>query len=245
MNYDYTNAGVRFLDVDVGDTEDSVQQQEKKHSDYGSIENARVMQDEGIETPTTENKATKNPSRTSEYEIEQTAIGESYNFDFDSPSFPHTSSNGSYGFHLGHSTKMNARNIMVFERRTNSFLEHGDEYERVPTQLKNNIRLVEDVNLDGGSISSSKGRLYLARYSFFNNEHDLKFALTVPPNIYRRIVSEFNDAFSVPCGLYFCFHGGDDAHTGVSHKDYVDIKLAWIFFVLIIGGLLAIEFLVD
>ena len=161
--------------------------------------------------------------------------GEDYDYDEEE----HISSIGR--FRLGASTTMSARNIMVHERRTSSFMNHGAEYELVPTQLKNNVRMVEDVNL----IGDAKGRLYLARYSFFNNCHDLKFALTVQPDIYERIMSELNDAFTVPCGLFFCCHGGDGAHTGVSHNDYVDIKLAWLFFLIVLGFLLAVDFLVD
>jgi len=140
-------------------------------------------------------------------------------------------------FRLGASTTMSTRNIMVHERRTSSFHEHGENYELVPTQLKNNVRMVEDVNL----VDDAKGRLYLARYSFFNNCHDLKFALSVHPDIYERIMSELSSAFTVPCGLFFCCHGGDGAHTGVSHNDYVDIKLAWLFFSIVLGTLLAID----
>ena len=149
----------------------------------------------------------------------------------------------STSFHCGVSTRMSSRNIMVHERRTSSFLAQGEYYELVPTQLKNKVRMVEDANLIDGT--TSKGRLYLARYSFFQNDHDLKYALTVQPDIYERIMSEVNDAFTIPCGLYFCCHGGDGAHTGVSHNDYVDIKLAWFFFLVVIGFLLAIEFLVE
>jgi hypothetical protein len=143
----------------------------------------------------------------------------------------------SKSFHLGESTRMSVRNIMVQERRTSSFLEYGDEYELVPTQLKNNVRLVEDMNMYDGS----RGRLYLAQYSFFNNCHETKYALTMHPGIYQQIMSEVNDAYSVPCGLFFCCHGGDGAHTGVSHNDYVDIKLAWAIFAFIIGCMIVIE----
>ena len=45
---------------------------------------------------------------------------------------------------------------------------------------------------------------------------------------YRRVLAEVNDSQEVPCGLYFCCHGGDGAHTGVSHDDRVDIRLAWV-----------------
>lgn len=140
-------------------------------------------------------------------------------------------------FHLGSPTRMSARNIMVRERRTSSFWKHGDEYELINTQLKNNVRLVEDVNL----IDNAKGRLYLAKTSFFKNFHDLKFAMTIQPDIYQKILTEVNDSANVPCDLYFCCHGGDGAHTGVSHNDYVNIKLAWFFLFMLIGILMAVD----
>lgn len=177
------------------------------------------------------------PRNNSHYASDDDASDGSSFFDEDEDDEAHLSQLTSQSFHLGASTKMSARNIMVHERPTSSFMEHGDEYELVPTKLKNNVRMVEDVNL-----IDDKGRLYLAKYSFFNNGHDLKFALTVQPDIYEKILREVNDAFSAPCGLYFCCHGGDGAHTGVSHNDYVDIKLAWFFFVFVIGVLLAVEF---
>ena len=142
-------------------------------------------------------------------------------------------------FHLGGTTRMSHSNILVRERRTSSFIAHGDDYELVPTQLQNNVRMVEDVNL----LHGGGGRLYLASYSLFNNGHDTKYAMTIQSDIYKRILNEVNEAHNVPCGLYFCCHGGDGAHTGVSHDDYVDIKLAWCVFLIIIGCLLAIEFM--
>ena len=39
--------------------------------------------------------------------------------------------------------------------------------------------------------------------------------------------------------LYFCCHGGDAAHVGVSHDDYVDIRLAW-FLVFVLFSVLII-----
>ncbi len=144
----------------------------------------------------------------------------------------------SSSFHLGNSTRMSAKNIMVHERVTSSFLKHGDEYELVNTQLKNNVRLVEDVNL----IGDAKGRLYLAQYSFFKNCHDLKFAMTVQPDIYEKIMAEVSDALNIPCDLYFCCHGGDGAHTGVSHSDSVNIKLAWFFFLMTMVILMSVEY---
>ena len=172
-------------------------------------------------------------------------VGESGYFDSDSDSDETLDASSSHlsseSFHLGSSTRMSARNIMVHERRTESFLEHGEDYELVNSQLKNNVRFVEDVNL----IDDAKGRLYLAKYSFFKNCHDLKFAMTVQPDVYEKIMKEVSDSFNIPCDLYFCCHGGDGAHTGVSHNDYVSIKLAWFFFAVTIGALMAVEFLVE
>mmetsp|Transcript_24637 Transcript_24637/g.52530 ORF Transcript_24637/g.52530 Transcript_24637/m.52530 type:complete len:265 (+) Transcript_24637:69-863(+) len=148
---------------------------------------------------------------------------------------------GGNSFHLGLSHNMSLTNIMVTERTTASFLEHGEEYQLVPTKLENNVRMVEDINLWDGT----RGRLYLASYSFFENRNSLKYALTVQPDIYQRVINEVNNAYNVPCGLYFCCHGGDGAHTGVSHNDYVDIRLAWFIFLFVIGCLLAVEFFVD
>ncbi|KAL3903309.1 MAG: hypothetical protein SGILL_010493, partial [Bacillariaceae sp.] len=125
-------------------------------------------------------------------------------------------------FHLGRS-RVSVANVFTSVRRTPSFEKYGEEYQLVPSKLKQNVKLVTDPNLS----DREKGRLYYARYSIYNNQHEPKYALTVQPMIYKEIIMEVNDAYSVPCGMYFCCHGGDGAHTGVSHDDYVDIKLAW------------------
>ena len=145
----------------------------------------------------------------------------------------------SKSFHLSENIRMSINNIMVQPRNTSSFSKYGDNYQLVPTQLKKNVRVVEDENMDGGD----RGRLYLAADSFFKNTYETKYALTTKPDIYKRIFSEVNDAYNVPCGLFFCCHGGDGAHTGVSHDDYVDIKLAWVIFLFVIGCIVAIEFM--
>ena len=140
-------------------------------------------------------------------------------------------------FHLGDHTRMSINNILVNQRRTDSFAQYGEDYQLVPTQLKKNVRVVEDMNMDYGG----RGRLYLASYSFFDNNHETKYALTIQPNIYKQLFTEVHDAYNVPCGLFFCCHGGDGAHTGVSHNDFVDIKLAWVVFIFVIGCLLGLE----
>lgn len=74
--------------------------------------------------------------------------------------------------------------------------------------------------------------------AFYRREEDPEYALSVSPDIYRKLVDEINDANSIPLGLYFCCHGGDGAHSGVADEDYVDIEVAYIvvgfFFVIII-----------
>jgi hypothetical protein len=139
-------------------------------------------------------------------------------------------------FHLG-TSRVSAANVFTSIRRTPSFELHGEQYQLVPTQLKQNVKLVTDVNLH----ERERGRLYFARSSFYHNTNEPKYALTVQPGIYREIVMEINDAFSTPCGLFFCCHGGDGAHSGVSHDDYVDIRLAWLITALIFVSILVIH----
>eukprot|EP00539_Tryblionella_compressa_P006627 CAMPEP_0178762326 /NCGR_PEP_ID=MMETSP0744-20121128/16475_1 /TAXON_ID=913974 /ORGANISM="Nitzschia punctata, Strain CCMP561" /LENGTH=234 /DNA_ID=CAMNT_0020416981 /DNA_START=6 /DNA_END=711 /DNA_ORIENTATION=+ len=142
-------------------------------------------------------------------------------------------------FHLGKS-RVSTDNVFTSIRRTPSFEEHGKEYQLVPTKLKQNMKLVTDPNLH----DREQGRLYYARYSIYNNSHEPKYALTVNTSIYRDIMMEVNDAYSTPCGLYFCCHGGDAAHTGVSHEDYVSIQLAWFILGLVVACLACINILV-
>jgi hypothetical protein len=143
-------------------------------------------------------------------------------------------------FHLGNRC-VSATNVYCSIRKTPSFEEHGNEYTAVPTQIRNNIKLVCESNLD----DRERGQLYLERYSYYQNRQELKYALTVQPGIYRDIIDEVNAAFATPFGLHFCCHGGDGAHTGVSHDDYVDITLAYILLSLVFVGLLWIHAMVD
>ena len=141
------------------------------------------------------------------------------------------------GFHLGNK-RVSAMNVQVSPRRTRSYDDFGGVYEQVPTQLKDNRKLVMDSNL----FAKEKGKLYLAQYSFYKNRNETKYAMTFQSDIYAHILNEVNQAHNVPCGLYFCCHGGDGAHTGVSHKDYVDIKLAWVIVAFVFAALLTVEF---
>jgi hypothetical protein len=142
-------------------------------------------------------------------------------------------------FHLG-TTQVNASNVWTSVRHTTSFAEHGDEYHLVPTQLTENVKLVTDPNLD----STQKGTLYYAEDVFYNNNKEPRFALTVHSDIYGRILSEVKDATTTPCGLYFCCHGGDGAHSGVSHDDYVDIRMAWMLLTVIFASLMFLSWTV-
>ena len=127
-----------------------------------------------------------------------------------------------HSFHLG-MRKVNIANVWTSMRRTQSFVEFGDDYEKVPSELADNVTLVTDPNLD----PRQRGTLYYSEASFYNREEKPMYALTVHPDIYQRMLREVVDARATPCGLYFCCHGGDAAHTGVSHDDFVDIKVAW------------------
>ena len=140
---------------------------------------------------------------------------------------------GQRSFHLG-MKRVNVSNIWTSQRLTDSFAEFGDEYELVPTELVDNVKLVADPNLD----PKEKGTLYYAEDAFYNKHEKPQYALTVNTDIYRRILEEVSDARSIPCGLYFCCHGGDGAHTGVSHDDYVDIRMAWFLVILIFAIML-------
>jgi len=133
--------------------------------------------------------------------------------------------------------RVSVNNIMANRSRTSSFKVSNDVYEMVPTQLKDNVKLVTDPNL----YENERGKIYYSEYSFYKNRHEPKYALTVQSSIYRQIWNEVNEAYSVPCGLYFCCHGGDGAHTGVSHGDYVDIKLAWCILIVVFGALLTVQ----
>lgn len=65
--------------------------------------------------------------------------------------------------------------------------------------------------------------------AFYNRRKNPQYALSVSPNLYAQLMEEANSSFSTPCGLYFCCHGGDGAHTGVAHDDFVHIGVAWVF----------------
>jgi len=153
------------------------------------------------------------------------------------------------------------------------------ELAEVPMQVKNNIKLVTDPNME----ENERGMVYINEASIYQAGVEPEYALTVNTDIYSRILREVNDSFDVPCGLYFCCHGGDGgkyssetlktnlvslvaappccccfshttdsihsfhisclaaAHSGVSHDDHVDIRLAWIALACILGTMMVFE----
>ncbi|KAG7374779.1 hypothetical protein IV203_013874 [Nitzschia inconspicua] len=122
-------------------------------------------------------------------------------------------------------------------RRTASFRQIDDEYDRVPSHLTDNIKLCVDRNLN----HKQKGRLYFAEQALYNNQEKPDYAMTIKKDMFRMmIINEVEQAYNAPCGLYFCCHGGDGAHTGVSHVDYVDIRLAWVFVIAVFVTIAAV-----
>jgi hypothetical protein len=73
-----------------------------------------------------------------------------------------------------------------------------------------------------------EGILYMKEDAFYSTNVEPEYALSVSPLIYRKMVDEVNDSYTIPLGLYFCCHGGDGAHSGIAHDDYVNIEVAYI-----------------
>lgn len=143
--------------------------------------------------------------------------------DFDEDDFE-----GRRSFHLG-KTGLSRANILTSMRLTESFIEHGDEYDKVPSLLKENVSLVLDPNLD----DRDNGSLYYSQSAFYKMEEEPEYVITVNCDIYQRILKEVYDSHNIPCGLYYCCHGGDNNTAGASgaslnEDDHVDIHLAWI-----------------
>jgi hypothetical protein len=105
----------------------------------------------------------------------------------------------------------------------------------VPSLLTENIRLFTT------QLPDEVGRLYMREDTFYNREQEPSYALSVSPEIYQQIMTEMNDSYSTPLGLYFCCHGGDAAHTGVAHNDYVNIGVAWIFVGIMMLGIIILS----
>ena len=134
-----------------------------------------------------------------------------------------------------HRYSLLTENMMTSSRR----LTERFGFDKVPSQPPNSIKLVTDPNLE----EFEKGTVYINEKSIYHRDGvPPDYALTVNTDIYRRILCEVNDSRDVPCGLYFCCHGGDGAHSGVApHDDHVDIRLAWVALACILGAMMFYE----
>jgi len=115
---------------------------------------------------------------------------------------------------------MSTRNNVLASTR--SLFNQNDGIRKVNTLLKDNVRLFTAEQID------AEGLLYMKEEAFYNRNVEPEFALSMSPGIYRKMVDEVNDSHALPLKLYFCCHGGDGAHTGVAHEDFVDIRVAYI-----------------
>jgi len=104
----------------------------------------------------------------------------------------------------------------------------------VPTLLKENVRLFTTPDPD------EVGMLYMKEEAFYNRKVAPEYALSVSPEIYQQLMTEVNDSSRIPLGLYFCCHGGDGAHSGVAHSDFVEIQVACIIVAILIITMLTI-----
>ena len=105
---------------------------------------------------------------------------------------------------------------------TRSILEESADIRKTPTLLKDNVRLFTTDRV------GAEGLLYMREDTFYNSKAEPQYALSVSPQIYSAMVEEIQASNTTPLGLYFCCHGGDGAHSGVAHEDYVDIEVAYI-----------------
>ena len=132
--------------------------------------------------------------------------------------------------------QLNASNVFLSTRALTSALQGIDRtesghyendshelYQTIPSLMQERVALVCDANLH----VRDKGRLYYDESSFYNDGAMPYFVITVNPYIYKNIMHEVWHATSVPCGMYFCCQGGDGAHTGEAHEDFVSIQFAW------------------
>lgn len=129
-------------------------------------------------------------------------------------------------------------NVFKSTRSLRSF-RPAIEDRLVPSLLRDNVRLFTISSLD-----SEVGVLYMKEETFYRRDKQPEFALSVNHDIYQQMMTEVNDAFKLPLGIYFCCHGGDGAHTGVAHDDYVSIHVAWILLFICFANFLLLVFMV-
>ena len=122
---------------------------------------------------------------------------------------------------------------------TYDIMQDGSKYKVIPTLTEERFALVCDANLT----KRDNGGLYYDESAFYNDQAVPYFVVTVNPYIYQNIMSEVWHSTTVPCGMYFCCQGGDGAHTGEAHEDFVSIHLAYaavglVFLVMFVVALL-------
>jgi len=120
-------------------------------------------------------------------------------------------------------TSQSIRGNVWSSMRSMATLEE-DVIRMVPTLLKDDVRLFTNSALE----SPKAGVLYMRENCFYNKDKQPEYALSINHDIYKMMMKEVNDSANLPLGIYFCCHGGEGAHSGVSHDDYVDIRVAWI-----------------
>ncbi len=69
---------------------------------------------------------------------------------------------------------------------------------QVNTLLKDNVRLFTAEQID------AEGQLYMKEEAFYNRKVEPEFALSISPDIYRKMIDEVNDSRALPLKLYFC-----------------------------------------
>lgn len=132
-----------------------------------------------------------------------------------------------------------ATNVWLSTRGGGGLLktESGSDYDVIPTLLEECIALVCDSNLT----DRDTGRLYYEEKAFYNGDAAPFYVVTVNPSIFQSMLLEVRHRIDVPCGLYFCCQGGDGAHTGVAHGDFVDIHFAYALVAIIFVGMFVIS----
>jgi hypothetical protein len=130
-------------------------------------------------------------------------------------------------------SRLNNNNVRMSVRgniwkSVRSIRDYEENMRMVPSHLTDNVRLFTNSSLE----SPQAGLLYMHEDCFYK-EGSPEYALSINHDIYVQMMNEVNDASSLPLDLYFCCHGGDGAHSGVAHEDFVDIRVA----ILILGAL--------
>lgn len=116
---------------------------------------------------------------------------------------------------------------MLDRTESGEFLGGDDresKYRVIPSLTEARVALVCDSNLT----RRDQGTLYYDETSFYNVDVVPRFVVTVNPYIFQNIMREVWHSTTVPCGMYFCCQGGDGAHTGEAHEDFVSIELAYL-----------------